>query len=82
MENESIFKNFLNRSNRTVFFSGAGASTESGIPDFRSSKGIFSKKLNKNISLEELVSRTFFDTTSPGILRLLSRESCLFRCSP
>lgn len=61
MENEKLFKNLLNRSNHTVFFSGAGASTESGIPDFRSSKGIFSKKLNKNISPEELVSRAFFD---------------------
>lgn len=61
MENKDAFKTLLKRSNCTVFFGGAGVSTESGIPDFRSSTGIFSKKLNKNISPEELVSRVFFD---------------------
>lgn len=61
MQNKDTFRTFLKRSNHTVFFGGAGVSTESGIPDFRSSTGIFSKKLNKNISPEELVSRVFFD---------------------
>lgn len=61
MQNKDVFRNFLTRSNYTIFFGGTGVSTESGIPDFCSSTGIFSKKLNKNIPPEELVSRTFFD---------------------
>lgn len=61
MEIKDVFKILLSQNNRIVFFGGAGVSTESGIPDFRSSTGIFSKKLNKNIPPEELVSRTFFN---------------------
>lgn len=47
-------------SNRIVFFGGAGCSCESGIPDFRSSSGLYSKKLNKNFSPEQAVSHSFF----------------------
>ena len=50
----------LKESSRIVFFGGAGVSTASGIPDFRSSNGIFSQKLKKNLSPEQLVSHTFF----------------------
>ena len=34
----------ITESTATVFFGGAGVSTESGIPDFRSSAGIYSHK--------------------------------------
>jgi NAD-dependent SIR2 family protein deacetylase len=34
-------RGMLNKSKRTVFFGGAGTSTESGIPDFRSGDGVF-----------------------------------------
>lgn len=47
-------------SNRIVFFGGAGISTSSGIPDFRSSDGLYSKKLNRNFTPEQAVSHTFF----------------------
>ncbi len=42
-----------------VFFGGAGVSTESGIPDFRSADGIYSKKYG-TLSPEDIVSGTFF----------------------
>lgn len=35
-------------------------STSSGIPDFRSSNGLYSKKLNRNFTPEQAVSHTFF----------------------
>jgi len=43
-----------------VFFGGAGVSTASGIPDFRSSDGLYSQKLNRNFTPEQAVSHTFF----------------------
>ena len=44
-----------------VFFGGAGVSTESGIPDFRSADGIFMKSVGRNLAPEQVVSRSFFD---------------------
>ena len=37
------FRTLLERSRRALFFTGAGISTESGIPDFRSPGGIWSR---------------------------------------
>lgn len=50
----------LKESNNIVFFGGAGVSTESGIPDFRSSNGLFNKKLNITFTPEQLVSHSFY----------------------
>ena len=40
----SQLADLVRTSRRMVFFGGAGVSTESGIPDFRSAEGIFSKR--------------------------------------
>ena len=53
-------RDMIKDSDNIVFFGGAGVSTESDIPDFRSSDGLFSKKLNKHFSPEQLVSNTFY----------------------
>lgn len=50
----------INESNNIVFFGGAGVSTASNIPDFRSSNGLFSEKLKKKFTPEQLVSHTFY----------------------
>lgn len=47
-------------SRRAVFFGGAGMSTESGIPDFRSAGGIYNQRLNKDFRPEEMASHSFF----------------------
>ena len=47
-------QDIIDSSENIVFFGGAGVSTESGIPDFRSADGIYSK------TPEELVSHTFY----------------------
>ncbi|MBO4262354.1 MAG: NAD-dependent protein deacylase [Clostridia bacterium] len=45
MENYLLkLKKFLDESENVVFFGGAGVSTESGIPDFRSKDGLYNKK--------------------------------------
>lgn len=52
--------NILKNSKDIVFFGGAGVSTESNIPDFRSSNGLWNEKLKVNFSPEQLVSHTFY----------------------
>lgn len=44
MSNIEILKRWVSESNRIVAFTGAGASTESGIRDFRSADGLYSEK--------------------------------------
>ena len=48
----------INESERIVFFGGAGVSTESGIPDFRSVDGLYNQKYD--YPPEEILSHTFF----------------------
>ncbi len=48
----------IDDSNRIVFFGGAGVSTESGIPDFRSVDGLYNQKYD--YPPEEILSHTFF----------------------
>lgn len=48
----------INNSNRIVFFGGAGVSTESGIPDFRSKDGLYNQKYD--YPPEEILSHHFF----------------------
>ena len=62
MTNIERLAEILSRSERAVFFGGAGMSTESGIPDFRSANGIYNQKLNKTFSPEEMASHNFFVT--------------------
>lgn len=48
----------INQSKNIVFFGGAGVSTESGIPDFRSVDGLYNQKYD--YPPEEILSHTFF----------------------
>ena len=52
------FLKIINESNNIVFFGGAGVSTESGIPDFRSKDGLYNQKYD--YPPEEILSHTFF----------------------
>lgn len=59
MENKiQELKNLIEKSNNIVFFGGAGVSTESGIPDFRSKDGLYNQKYK--YPPEEILSHTFF----------------------
>ena len=49
---------WVKESRRIVFFGGAGVSTESGIPDFRSVDGLYNQKYK--YPPEEIISATFF----------------------
>lgn len=52
------FKRIIEESNNIVFFGGAGVSTESGIPDFRSKDGLYNLKYKYPPEL--ILSHTFF----------------------
>ena len=54
-------KKMIEDSGRIVFLGGAGVSTESGIPDFRSENGIFKAIREFGYPPETLLSRSFFD---------------------
>ena len=60
--NEKIeqLKEQLTDSQKIVFFGGAGVSTASGIPDFRSSKGLYFQDTKTQVSAEEMISHTFY----------------------
>ena len=53
-------KKIIDNSDNIVFFGGAGVSTESNIPDFRSEKGLYKAKTEYGMSPEEMISHSFF----------------------
>ena len=58
MEKLEILKKWISESNKIVFFGGAGVSTESGIPDFRSVDGLYSQKFE--YPPETIISHSFY----------------------
>lgn len=59
MENKAKkLEEIIKKSNRIVFFGGAGVSTESGIPDFRSSDGLYNQIYK--YPPEQILSKNFF----------------------
>jgi len=59
MEKLEQLKQWIQESNRIVFFGGAGVSTESGIPDFRSVDGLYNQKFD--YPPETIISHTFYE---------------------
>lgn len=59
MSKIEILKQWINESNRIVFFGGAGVSTESGIPDFRSVDGLYNQKFE--YPPETIISHAFYE---------------------
>ena len=59
MTNLQQLKQWINESKSAVFFGGAGVSTESGIPDFRSVDGLYSQKFD--YPPETIISHSFFE---------------------
>ena len=59
MDKIEKLKQWVSESERIVFFGGAGVSTESGIPDFRSVDGLYSQKFE--YPPEQIISHSFFE---------------------
>lgn len=58
-------KEIIGRSRRIVFFGGAGVSTASGIPDFRSEDGLYSERY-QGLSPETILSASYFMLHAEG----------------
>ncbi len=56
----TTLREVIEASRRIVFFGGAGVSTESGIPDFRSAAGLYNQA-GSRYAPEQILSRSFFD---------------------
>lgn len=71
-----LFKKLVDESNNIVFFGGAGVSTESGIPDFRSKDGLYNQQYD--YSPEIILSHTFFIRNTDEFYRFYkSKMNCL-----
>lgn len=57
-EEIKLLQKWIDESNKIVFFGGAGVSTESGVPDFRSVDGLYNQKYD--YPPEEILSHTFY----------------------
>ena len=58
MEGIELLKKWIDESDNIVFFGGAGVSTESGIPDFRSVDGLYNQQYD--YPPETILSHTFY----------------------
>ncbi len=58
MDNIDTLQKMIDENKNIVFFGGAGVSTESGIPDFRSADGLYMQKTK--YPPERIISRSFF----------------------
>ena len=74
MSSLETLKQWVQESKRIVFFGGAGVSTESGIPDFRSVDGLYSQKFD--YPPERIISHSFYER-DPGYFFRFYREKML-----
>ena len=68
MDKLETLKNWVEESRNIVFFGGAGVSTESGIPDFRSTDGLYHQEWR--YPPEVILSHTFFESNPAEFYRI------------
>ena len=71
---------WIDQSRNMVFFGGAGVSTESGVPDFRSVDGLYSQSYD--YPPEEILSRTFFDRRPEEFFRFYRDKMLCLEAKP
>lgn len=86
MEQEQLQKNietaadWVSQSHNIVFFGGAGVSTESGIPDFRSVDGLYNQKYA--YPPETILSHTFFQEHTEEFYRFYQDKMLALEAKP
>lgn len=74
------FQKIYDNSDSIVFFGGAGVSTESGIPDFRSQDGLYSQQWK--YPPEIIISRSFFDANPVEFYRFYRKKLIIKNIEP
>ena len=81
MENKiKQLQTIIDRSSNIVFFGGAGVSTESGIPDFRSQDGLYNQKWK--YPPETIISRSFFDSNIKDFYKFYREKLIVKKAKP
>ena len=74
------FEQLVNESDNIVFFGGAGVSTESGIPDFRSKDGLYNQQYK--YPPETILSHTFFMNKTEEFFKFYKSKMNLLKYQP
>ena len=80
MTKQEQLKEYFSESNNIVFLGGAGVSTESGIPDFRSQDGIFNAEYK--YPPEAIISRSFFRKNPSEFFRFYRNKMIFLDSQP
>ncbi len=80
MDKLGRFLEIINNSSNIVFFGGAGVSTESGIPDFRSVDGLYNQQYD--YPPEEILSHTFFMENTSEFYRFYRNKMLCLDAKP
>lgn len=81
MENKiKQLQTIIDSSSNIVFFGGAGVSTESGIPDFRSQDGLYNQKWK--YPPETIISRSFFDSNIKDFYKFYREKLIVKKAKP
>jgi NAD-dependent deacetylase len=70
----------INKSNNIVFFGGAGVSTESGIPDFRSVDGLYNQEYK--YAPETILSHSFYQQNTEEFYRFYKNKMICLDANP
>lgn len=79
-ENIQKLSDIVKNSEKIVFFGGAGVSTESGIPDFRSVDGLYSQQWD--YPPETILSHTFFESKTDEFYRFYKAKMLCLDAKP
>ena len=79
-EQLETLKTWINESDNIVFFGGAGVSTESGIPDFRSVDGLYHQQYD--YPPETILSHTFFKRNTEDFYRFYRAKMLALDAKP
>ena len=80
LESVKILKDWITHSDNIVFFGGAGVSTESGIPDFRSTGGLYHQEYD--YPPETILSHSFYEENPEEFFRFYRNKMLYLDAKP